>query len=106
MGRTKRSREPTVETYRPIDPASREQQMIGLAVNLAEKRLIDGTATSQIVEHYLKLASTQAQMQLRLMEADIKLKEARVSSIEADQRIEERYQAAIEAMRRYNGEDM
>lgn len=105
MGRTKRTRDPT-EEYRPIDPASREQQMIGLAVNLAEDRLRKGTATSQIIEHYLKLASTQAQMQLRLMEAEIKLKEAKAAGIEADQRTEERYQAAIEAMRRYNGDEM
>lgn len=106
MGRPKKSRDPTEETYRPLDPASREQQMIGLAVNLAEQKLRDGTATSQIIEHYLKLATTRAAMEIQLMEQDLKLKEAKTAAIEADQRAEQRYLDAINAMRRYNGEEM
>lgn len=103
MGRQSKTRNPTKETYRPIDPAVREQQMIGFAVDLAEQKLRDGTASSQIIEHYLKLGSTRASLERELLEQDLLLKKARTESIESEKRIEEKYIEAINAMRRYNG---
>lgn len=103
MGRPRKNRDPTEESYRPLDPESREQQMIGLAVNLTEQKLRDGTASSQIITHYLKLASTRAAMELQLMEQDLELKKAKTAAIEADQRAEQRYINAVNAMRLYNG---
>lgn len=104
-----RHRKPTAiidDTYRPIDPASREQQMIGLAVNLAEERIRNGTASSQIITHYLQLATEKASLERQLLAQDLKLKEAKTAAIEEEQRSGKLYAEVIEAMRRYNGEDI
>ena len=42
-----------------LTPEARENQMISLAVDLAEKQLMEGTASSQVITHYLKLGSTK-----------------------------------------------
>lgn len=97
---------PSVELepiYRPIDPDAREQYMISLAVDLAEQRLRDGTATSQIVEHYLKLGSIKAQLEYDLLREELELKRAKTESIHAMRTEEEKYQKAIDAMRIYSG---
>ena len=104
MGRQRKNNDIPVGNYRPIDPESREQQMISLAVNEAERRLIDGTASSQIIVHYLNLATTQAQINLELARQDLELKKAKTESIESERRTEEYYREAIDAMRRYSGE--
>lgn len=104
MGRQKRNNDIPVGNYRPIDPESREQQMINLAVNEAERRLLDHTASSQIVVHYLNLATTQAQISLELARQDLELKRAKTEALESEKRTEQYYQQAIEAMRRYSGD--
>lgn len=89
--------------YHPIDPDAREQQMISLAIDLAEKRLRDGTATSQIVEHYLKLGTLKVQLEHDLLREELELKRAKTESIHAMRTEEEKYQRAIDAMRIYSG---
>lgn len=103
MGRPRKSNSVLGNNYRPIDPESREQQMINLAVNEAERRLIDGTASSQIIVHYLNLATTQAQINLELARQDLELKKAKTESIESERKEGQYYLEAIEAMRRYSG---
>lgn len=103
MGRPRKNHDIPGENYRPIDPESREQQMIGLAVDEAERRLRDGTASSQIIVHYLNLATTQAQLNLEIARQDLELKKAKTEAIESDKRMEQYYLDAIDAMRRYSG---
>ena len=107
MPRPQKTIEPPSEDlepmYRPIDPEAREQHMISLAVDLAEKKLRDGTATSQIIEHYLRLGSVRAQLDYALMQEELELKRAKTESIHAMRTEEEKYQKAIDAMRIYSG---
>lgn len=103
MGRQRKSQEVVGEFYRPIDPDVREQQMIGLAVDLAEQRLRDGSASSQIIEHFLKLGSSRAKLEMELMAEDLALKGAKRDSIRAERTDAEKYQQAIDAMRIYTG---
>ena len=42
-----------------LSPEARENQLIDLAVNLAEQQLLDGTASSQVITHFLKLGHVQ-----------------------------------------------
>lgn len=91
------------DIYRPIDPAAREQQMISFAIDLAEKKLRDGTATSQIIEHYLKLGSLKAQLEYDVLREELELKRAKTDAIRAERTEEEKYQRAIDAMRIYSG---
>ena len=95
--------EPLEPIYRPIDPEAREQHMISLAVDLAERKLRDGTATSQIIEHYLRLGSARAEIECELMREELELRRAKTDAIRSERTEEEKYQEAINAMRIYSG---
>lgn len=86
-----------------VDPESRENQMIGLAVDQAEKMLMEGHAPTQIVVHYLRLATTKNQLEKEKLKKENILLEAKANAIESAARTEELYAKAIEAMRSYSG---
>lgn len=85
------------------DPHSREGQLINLAVDLAEKQLIEGTASAQVIVHYLKLATKEEQLKRRILGEQARLIEAKVESLESAKSTEAAYKEAIEAMKRYGG---
>jgi len=82
---------------------SRENQMISLAVDLAEKQLQEGTASSQIVTHFLKLASVEKQIELEILLEQKKLIRAKTEAIQSSKKVEELYANALLAMSRYSG---
>jgi hypothetical protein len=84
-------------------PEDREKQLISLAIDLAEKRLLDGTASSQVIAHYLKLGSTREALEKEKLKRENELLEAKTSAIKSAEKTEELYQKAIEAMRIYGG---
>jgi len=84
-------------------PEARENQMISLAIGLAEKQLRDGTASPSVITHYLKLASTREKLEQEMLSHKIDLVSAQTEAIESAKHIEELYQEAIDAMRRYSG---
>ena len=86
-----------------VDPEARENQLIGLAVNQAERMLTEGRAPTQIVVHYLKLATTKTKLEKEKLRKENILLEARANAIESAARTEELYARAIEAMREYSG---
>ena len=81
----------------------RENEMIALAVNLAEEQLRNGTASSQIITHYLRLGTTREILEKKRIEQDIKLSEAKTEAMESAKHIEELYANAINAMKSYSG---
>ena len=95
------------ESFRKIRPAltpeARESQMISLAVDLAEKQLMEGTASSQVITHYLKLGSTKERLEKEKLEEENKLLRARTDALQSAKRVEELYADAIAAMKRYSG---
>lgn len=86
-------------------PEARENQLIALAVDLAEKQMREGTASAQVITHYLKLGSTKERLEKDILEKQKKLIEAKTESLQSAKRIEELYTNALEAMRlyRYDG---
>lgn len=84
-------------------PEARENQMIALAVDLAEKQLREGTASSQVITHFLKLGSTKEKLEKEMMEEQKKLLEAKTESLQSAKRVEELYAEALAAMKRYGG---
>lgn len=86
-----------------ISPEARENQLISLAIDLVEQRLIDGTASSQETTHFLKLASTKARIEKEILEKQKELISAKTENLKSAQRIEELYAEAITAMRNYSG---
>ena len=94
----------TTSNGRPaLTPESRELQLIALAVDLAEQQLRDGTASSQVISHFLKLGSSRAELEREKLARENELLRAKADSLQADQRKEEMFREAIEAMRRYQG---
>lgn len=88
-----------------LTPESRENQLISLAVDLAEQQLRDGTASSQVITHYLKLGSTQQKLEQDILEKQKELITAKTEALQSTKKIEELYANAIMAMKQYNGSD-
>nr|DAJ42761.1 MAG TPA: hypothetical protein [Caudoviricetes sp.] len=87
-----------------LTPEARENQMISLAVDLAEQQLREGTASSQVITHYLKLGSTKERIEKEILEKQKELISAKTENLKSMQKIEELYDNAIKAMRKYNGQ--
>lgn len=84
-------------------PEARENQMISLAVDLAEKQIRAGTASSQVLSHFLKMGSTKERLEKEILEKQKDLITAKTDAIQSAKRVEELYQSALDAMRKYNG---
>lgn len=87
-----------------MSPEARENQMIAYAVDLAEKQLREGTASSQVITHYLKLGSSKERLEREKLERENELLRAKAENLQSAQRSEEIYMKALEAMRSYSGQ--
>lgn len=96
--------DPNRDPIRPaFTPEAREQQLIYLAYNLVEQRLIDGTASSQETTHFLKLASQKAKLEAERLAYENELIKAKTQSLRDQADMKVLYKDAIDAMRRYSG---
>lgn len=86
-----------------LSAQEKENEMISLATDLAEKQLRDGTATSQVIVHYLKLGTMQHQKEMEELEEKVKHLQAKTESLNTAQHIEELYSEAISAVKKYQG---
>lgn len=94
-----------VRTQMPtISPEIREQRMIDLALDCAEQQMRDGTASSQVITHFLKLATEKERLEREKLESEAALKRAQVEAIRSEKDMTEMYSRAIRAMRIYSGE--
>ena len=84
-------------------PEARENQMIALAINLAEKQLIEGTASSQVITHYLKLGSTKERIEKEILEKQKDLISAKTQALESSRVNQELYEEVLAAMLIYRG---
>ena len=82
---------------------SRENQIARLAYDLVEKRIRNGTATSQEVVYFLRMGSSQSQLEKQKLESENKLLEAKTDALESQRKIEELYERAIKSMALYQG---
>lgn len=98
------SNTPKNKTRPAFTPEARENQLISLAIDCVEERLRNGTASSQEVTHFLKLASKKARLEQEILEKQKELIEAKTESLKSEQRIEELYTQAVNAMRSYSGQ--
>lgn len=87
-----------------LSPEVRENQMIDLAMDLAEKQLRDGTASSQLITEFVKRGSTKARLEKEILAEQKELLAAKTEALQSQKRIEELYSEALSAMRRYNGQ--
>ena len=104
MAKVKSTNSSKTNNMRPaLTPEARENQLISLAIDLVEQRLIDGTASAQETTHFLKLASRKAKIELERAELENELIRAKTQSIRDQADMKTLYKDAIDAMRRYGG---
>lgn len=100
---------PRRETERKRAPAStpegRENRMVSYALDLAEKQLRDGTATSQVIVHFLKSGSQRDELERERLRNENLLAQAKIEAMQSSQRMEEVYTQALNAMRTYSGQE-
>ena len=86
-------------------PEGRENQMINLAVQAAEEQLRNGTASSAIIVHYLKLGSMRSKVEEELLKSQAELKRAQVDALRSAESTEQLFREAVEAMKTYRSDD-
>jgi hypothetical protein len=92
------------KTMRPaLTPEARENQLISLAVDLAEQQLREGTASSQVITHYLKLGSMREKLERERLQEEIRLQKAKTKALANAEEIKVLYENALKAMRNYGG---
>lgn len=84
-------------------PEAREAQIVSFAMDLAEKQLTDGTASAQVITHFLKLGTTRELMERERLARENELLEAKVEALASAKRVEELYEDALNAMKEYSG---
>ena len=88
-----------------ITSEAREQQLIAKAERLAEKKLEDGTASPQIIVHYLRLGTTRERIEKEILERQKELITAKTEALQAAAKIDSLYEEAMKMFKRYNGGD-
>lgn len=84
---------------------ARENQLVSMAVDLAEKQLRDGTASSQVITHYLKLGSTKEKLEREILETQRDLMVAKTEALQSHKKTEALFTEALSAMRQYSGKE-
>ena len=100
MAEAKRKRPPA------RTPQAREQQLIALAVDLAEKQIAAGTASAQVITHFLKLGSDRDKLEREKLSREIALLKSKSDAIASQQRVEQLYVEAMTAFKHYHGEEL
>ena len=86
-------------------PEARENQIISDALDLAEKQIQDGSASAQVITHFLKLGSSREKLEQERLRGEVGLMQAKQELMESAQRIENMYSEALDAMRSYQGRE-
>lgn len=85
-------------------PEARESGLVSDAMDLAERQMRDGTASSQVITHFLKLGSSREQLEQERLEHENELTRVKIEALESQKRVEELYAEALQAMSSYRGE--
>ena len=92
---------------RRLPPATttegRENQMINLAIDAAEKQMREGTASAQVITHYLKLGATTTRLEQEKLRQQIELDKAKVKALGSEEDMKKVYEEALRAMKTYSG---
>lgn len=105
MAERRKNQTQPVRSQRPpaFTPEEYEDRLKLKAYNLAESQLDDGTASAQVITHFLKAASTREYLEQERLKMEVELMEAKKEQLASEARVEELYSVAIQAMRTYSG---
>lgn len=105
MSKIKSSTSSTTQKKRrpALDPKAREDQLISRAYDVAEQQMLDGTVSSQVLTHFLKMGTAEAKLKLKLLEKEEALTDAKISKMKSEETSEKMYQDVLEALKLYSG---
>lgn len=103
MGKQNKTDEKSIKSMPPLTPEGKKNQMISLAMDCAESQLRDGTASSAVIVHFLKLGTERAELEREKLVHENELLKAKTQSIESATNVEKLMKEAIEAMKSYGG---
>lgn len=102
--RRRQAKLPETRRKPPTTPEGREDEMVSLAHDLAERQIREGSASSQVITHFLKLGSTRERLEQQRLAHENELTRVKIEQIESQKRVEELYMQALNAMRSYAGQ--
>lgn len=105
MARIKREKSENVVIPPAESFEARENQLIALAMDRAEKQIRSGKVSSQVLTHFLRLGTEKASLENEKIKNENEMLKAKVEALRSQQRSEELYQQALNAMRSYAGLD-
>lgn len=103
MDRTKKEVKETSKIRPAKSDEARENQLISLAYDQAEQQLLNGTATSQVIVHFLKLGGSKEKLEKEKLKSENDLLKAKVENLKSQKEVEELYKNALDAMKSYSG---
>lgn len=99
------SSDPKPSRRRPATtPEARESHLIAKAERLAESQLEDGSASAQVITHYLKLGSSRERVEQERLRGEVELQKAKIEAMASTMRLEEMYTKAMNAFKGYQGQ--
>ena len=84
-------------------PEEREMQLADAAYDLAEEQIENGTASSQVITHFLKMGSSRERLEQERMRHEVQLMEVKKEQLEGQKRVEALFSDALNAFRGYSG---
>jgi hypothetical protein len=75
-----------------------------MAMDLAERRIRDGTASAQEITHFLKLGSSRERLEQERLNREVALLREKTDALANAKQMEDLYANAIAAMRMYSGD--
>ena len=105
MAKTTNNVRATTKRRAAMSPEARENQMISLAVDVAEQQMLKGTASSQVITHFLKLGSRKEQLEREKLENENELLRTRIKALESSEKSEEMYAKVLKAIKEYSGRE-
>lgn len=94
---------PQPRRRRAKTPEARENQLVSLAFDLAEQQMREGTASAQVITHYLKAGAQRERLEREKIFLENELLKAKKEAIESAQDMKVLYEDAMKAMSSYQG---
>lgn len=101
---TTKSTKPIRKSPPALTPEAREQQLIAMAYDAAEEAFLNGTASSQVITHFLKLGTTKAELEKEKLKKENTVLEAKAKAYQSGEEIKQLYEDAIKMLRVYGGQ--
>ena len=88
---------------RAMTAEERENQLISLALDRVEERMLNGTASGQEYVQFIRMASSKARAENEKLKLELDLVRAKTENLRQQQRTDEMFANAIAAFKRYSG---